>query len=305
MYIQCTHVYATFLVEINMIMYVYIYILYINTDSPVPCWFFSMHLMGSDRIPHGSLAGCLGLVVWRWPIWIPLQLVSYSISWGLFITSCITSFHHTSWFYLSTPQSTSTELSISSPSLPSPTFFTPFSFTSTDPILATRPPAATMRAISSFSCGLWSRVSCLAKLFRPSMPQLGGFFGSLVEVMHGWMSYKGLSLGKLVETRKKIIKCWILMDERKYCWTPNLCFAEKSTCPSLPQHLSPLFYTAMSNTSNVEPDPQLNGAKAPPTTTLLSPTLSHWAWARVRLESYRSCCFCWDQKTARMEVWLP
>ena len=41
--------------------------------------------------------------------------------------------------------------------------------------------------------------------------------------------------------------------------------------------------------------PKLNGAKAPPTTTLLSPTL----------ESYSSCCFCWCKKTIKMQAWLP
>ena len=282
-------------------MYVYICILYINTDSPVPC-LFSQWIWWELNLPHGSL-----LVAWgSWFRDDPFESLSklyHTVS--VEVCSSLVASHHSvipAGFILKKHSLNAPKYQHWTFNLFSFTAFTntfhPFSFTSTDPILATRPPAATMRAISSFSCGLWSRVSCLAKLFRPSMPQLGGFFGSLVEVMHGWMSYKGLSLRKLVETRKIIIKCWILMDERKYCWTPNLCFAEKSTCPSLPQHLSPLFYTAMSNTSNVEPDPQLNGAKAPPTTTLLSPTLSHWAWARVRLESYRSCCFCWDQKNS-------
>ena len=56
MYIQCTHVYPTFLVEINMIMYVYI-----NTDSPVPCLFFQCiwwDLIGSLMVHW--------LVAWGW-----------------------------------------------------------------------------------------------------------------------------------------------------------------------------------------------------------------------------------------------
>ena len=52
------YIYPIFFVEINMIMYVHIYILYINTDSPVPC-LFSQWIWWDLILPHGSL-----LVAW-------------------------------------------------------------------------------------------------------------------------------------------------------------------------------------------------------------------------------------------------
>ena len=49
-----------------------------------------------------------------------------------------------------------------------------------------------------------------------------------------------------------------------------------------PFQYSTQFFTSPDDKHSKTPkshDPKLNGAKAPPTTTLLSPTLSHWAWA--------------------------
>lgn len=174
-----------------------------------PMFIFSMNLMGSD-LTAWFVAGCLGLVVWRWPIWIPLQIVPYSICWGLFITSRITSFRHTNWFYLEKTFS-------QPPKVPALNFqslllhclhqhFSPL-------LLHLNWSHFGNQTSSSHDAGhliLQLRFMVSRQLFGKTLSAInasagrawGGFFGSLVEVMHGWMSFKGLSLRKLVEKEK-------------------------------------------------------------------------------------------------------